>query len=89
MINKSTTQRNYKRLVEYDLDQQHAPRFEGARKATFNLDQSYQDVIKRISLIEGTTKTEIIRRALDSYSEQFGDEVLFPSQALHLVERDF
>ena len=80
MINKSTTQRNYKRLVEYDLEQQHAPHFEGARKATFNLDQSYQDVIKRISLIEGTTKTEVIRRALNAYSELFGDEVLFPSQ---------
>ena len=82
MINKSTTQRNYRRLVEYDEAQQGAEELAGTRKLTLNLDVSYHDILKRLALIEGTSKTEIIRRALNSYSEMFGDDVLFPSSSV-------
>ena len=79
MINHSTTQRNYKRLVEYDQLQQESTPNEGRRKLTLNIDLTFHDVVKRMALIEGTTKTEIIRRAIDAYAELFGAELLYPS----------
>jgi len=84
MINKSTTRRNYMRLLEYDQEQDQLGRPSRARdnqarqKLTLNIDRSYHDVLKRICLIEGISKTEAIRRAINAYSEIFGDEVLFP-----------
>ena len=83
MINRATTQRNYRRLVEYDESQNMGcEKEQGARKLTVNIDVSYHDVIKRLSLVEGISKTEVIRRAIDAYSEVFGDEVLFPSSCI-------
>ena len=84
MINKSTTRRNYLRLLEYDQEQDQLGQLSRARgnqvrrKLTLNIDQSYHDVLTRICLIEGISKTEAVRRAINAYSEIFGDEVLFP-----------
>ena len=51
MINRATTQRNYRRLVEYDESQNMGcEKEQGARKLTVNIDVSYHDVIKRLSL---------------------------------------
>ncbi len=82
MINKTTTQRNYKRLCDYDEQAARAEHTDVRKKLTLNLDLSFHDIVMRLALIEGTTKTEIIRRAINNYSELFGDELLFPTSSL-------
>ena len=81
MINQSTTRRNYQRLINYDEQQRLSQESEGRRKLTLNIDLTFHDVVKRMAIIEGTTKTEIIRRAIDAYAELFGDELLFPAHS--------
>ena len=83
MINKSTTRRNYMRLLEYDThvnELADAGHQDELRKMTLNIDWSYHDVVKRMALIEGITKTEVMRRAIDFFAESFGDDVLFPGR---------
>jgi hypothetical protein len=82
MINKSTTRRNYLRLLEYEQElhaKLHLGELPDKKKLTLNIDRSYHDVVKRICLLEGISKTEAIRRAINIYSDLFGDDVLFPS----------
>jgi len=77
-MNKAALKANARRLVEYDQEQE-PDNLVGSRKLTLRLEGSYHDLMNRVAIVEGTTRTEIIRRALDHYSKQFGDQVLFPS----------
>ena len=82
MINKATTRKNYLRLLEYDRQADELAQELGhkqLRKLTLNIDNSYHDVLSRIAIIEGISKTEAVRRAINFYSEVFGDDVLFPA----------
>ena len=91
-MNKQTTKRNYRRLIDYDQlggqsENQQPPGQERSasngtnvkKKLTLVLDLSYIDVLTRLKILEGTTMTEIVRRAVDAYADQFGDDVLFPA----------
>ena len=76
-MNKGSIRANARALFEYDqlYDQDE---LEIRKKLTLRLESSYHDLMNRVSILEGTTRTEIIRRALDHYAKKYGDRVLFP-----------
>ena len=84
--NKATMRENYLRLLEYDREQKEL-RYElgqelghkQLQKMTLKMERTYHDVLARCSLIEGISRTEVIRRAIDFYSNAIGDDVLFPA----------
>jgi|AJXC01.1.fsa_nt_gi hypothetical protein len=78
-MNRAAIVENTKRLLDYATkrDQEQEPE---TSKLTIRLNRTYHDVMRRLAILEGTNRTEIVRRALDHYSEQWGDEVLFPRQ---------
>ena len=82
MINKQKQTQNFRRLLDYDEQTRRRDFADDARKLTVQLEFSYHDVVKRIALLEGTTKTELMRRMVDFYAEQFSDDVLFPHSGL-------
>ncbi len=40
-----------------------------SRKFSARLNEHYQEKLSRLALVEGRTKTEVIKRALDLYSK--------------------
>ena len=76
-MNKATLQANARALFEYDLEQVQED-LEGSKKLTLRLERSYHDLMQRLAIVEGSSRTSIIRRALDHYSNQYPDQVLFP-----------
>jgi len=76
-MNKGSIRANARALYEYaqlhDQDE-----LELRKKLTLRLEGSYHDLMSRVAILEGTTRTEIIRRALDHYAKQYGDKILFP-----------
>jgi len=88
MINKLTTRRNYARLLEHDKAYRKRNRDytdRSLRKLTLNLDETYHDIITRVCLLEGISKVEAVRRAINHYSDTFGDETLFPEDSFALL----
>ena len=81
-MNKENARRNFRKLIAYD----QVDEFSGhsatdktlRKKLTLMLDLSYHDVLNRLKILEGTTKTEIIRRALEAYAESFPEGALYP-----------
>ena len=65
---------NRKALLDYALDEQRAI----PKKLTLALPSSYQDLLIRMSLLNGTSKTDIVKQALDELSSRFGDS-LYPT----------
>ena len=81
MLNKSTTRRNTQQLLEYahnQLEDASGGQAKQLRKMTLNIDWSSHDVVKRIAILEGVSKTEVMRRAINLYSDVFGDDLLYP-----------
>jgi hypothetical protein len=76
-MNKATLQSNARALFEYDQEQDQDD-LVGSKKLTLRLEGSYHDLMNRLAIVEGTTRTSVIRRALDHYSNQYPDQVLFP-----------
>ena len=76
-MNKSSVRANARALFEYDQLHDQGE-LEQRKKLTLRLEGSYHDLMNRVSILEGTTRTEIIRRALDHYAKQYGDRILFP-----------
>lgn len=76
-MNKATLQANARALFQYNLEHDQDD-LEGTRKLTLRLEGSYHDLMNRLAIVEGTTRTGVIRRALDHYSNQYPDQVLFP-----------
>jgi|TARA_R100000664_G_C2744695_1_gene132643 hypothetical protein len=76
-MNKATLQANARALFEYDQEQVQDDMTE-RKKLTLRLERSYHDLMQRLAIVEGSSRTSIIRRALDHYSKQYPDQVLFP-----------
>ena len=72
-MNKPTIQSNIAKLIELEHPTDG--------KETFRLSGAYIDVLNRMAILQGTSKTAVVRQALDLLSEQFGDDVLWPELA--------
>lgn len=72
-MNKETIKENVGALLEYLAE----PGGAHPKKLTVILPNSYQELLKRTSILTGQTKTRVVIAALDAYAEQFG-EGLFP-----------
>jgi DUF1009 family protein len=76
-MNISLQTENAQRLVKYDITGDAAAK--ERRKITVELSEAYHEVLKRMALVQGKTKTAVVRQALDLLAEQMGEEVLFPT----------
>ncbi len=76
-MNISLQTENAQRLVKYDITGATAAK--ERRKITVELSEAYHEVLKRMALVQGKTKTAVVRQALDLLAEQMGEEVLFPT----------
>jgi hypothetical protein len=80
--NKDLVRRNFRKLIAYDQVDEFGGQDPSDRslkkKLTLMLDLSYHDVLNRLKILEGTTKTEIVRRALDAYAEALPEGALYP-----------
>ena len=74
-MNRATMEANYERLTQFKGVGMEANE---TKKLTADLGRDYHEVIARISILEGISKTELVRRALDAYASIIGDAVLFP-----------
>jgi len=72
-MNEATRRERIKNLLKYK-----PPKLMPS-KLTVVLEDSYQEVIDRIGILQGESKSAVIRSALDCYAEQFGTGILFPS----------
>jgi len=72
-MNEARFRENRKALIEYDQDKKRAL----PKKLTLALPTSYQDLLVRMSLLNGTSKTDIVKQALDQLSIGFGER-LYP-----------
>lgn len=72
-MNKLHFRENSKALLAYAQDEDRAI----PKKLTLALPSSYQDLLIRMSLLNGSSKTDIVKQALDALSIRFGDN-LFP-----------
>ena len=73
-MNEARLRENRKALIEYDQAEDTAL----PKKLTLALPASYQDLLVRLAILNGTSKTEMIKKALDQLSIGFGDK-LYPS----------
>jgi hypothetical protein len=76
LMNEARIRENKKALIEYDQDTEKAL----PKKLTLALPTSYQDLLVRMALLNGITKTDIVKQALDQLSIGFGDQ-LYPKPA--------
>ena len=82
-MNEATRRARIRKLLKYE------PPRSMPGKLTVVLEESYQEVIDRIGILQGESKSAVIRSALDCYAGQFGTAVLFPSdQPLSDLEAD-
>lgn len=76
-MNEQMMKNNYRKLLEYHQDYQLNPNTEPSR-ITVELAPEWADLLVRIVLLEGTTKTAVIRKALDRLADEIGSSVLYP-----------
>jgi hypothetical protein len=76
-MNEQMMRNNYEKLLEYHQDYQLNPNTEPSR-ITVELTPQWADLLVRIVLLEGTSKTAVIRKALDGLADQIGSNVLYP-----------
>lgn len=86
-MNKGTQGENTRALIAYDIaaQQEQLEAIGERRKLTLNLKHQYHDVLERMALLQGKTKTAVVRQALDALAKHFGDDVLYPKVNLSLV----
>jgi hypothetical protein len=74
-MNTAARTNNIKKLLEY-----HLKSLQESQSGRLNMDlgEGYMDVLNRIAIIEGTSKTKIVKEALDRLAEEYGEQVLFP-----------
>lgn len=77
-MNKQMMKNNYQKLLEYHQDYELNPNTEPSR-ITIELAPEWTDLLVRIVLLEGTSKTAVIRKALDGLADEIGSKVLYPS----------
>jgi len=76
-MNEQMMRNNYEKLLEYHQDYQLNPNTEPSC-ITVELTPQWADLLVRIVLLEGTSKTAVIRKALDGLADQIGSNVLYP-----------
>lgn len=81
-MNRGSQAENARKLLAYEMEERED---HGARKFTCELSQQYHDILERMSIIQGKTKTAVVRQALDELAKQFGDEILYPRINQRLV----
>lgn len=77
-MNEQMMRNNYQKLLEYHQDYQLNPNTEPSR-ITIELTSEWADLLVRIVLLEGTSKTAVIRKALDTLADEIGSNVLYPT----------
>ena len=75
-MNDRLLQKNLNELLRHD-DQEERNENKTGSKFNARLPYEYADLLTRISIIEGCSKTEAVKRALDAYTHGFR-KVLFP-----------
>ena len=74
-MNTPARQQNIQRLIEYHLRSNDN---ESPSRLNMDLGSGYMDVLNRIAILEGATKTKIVKEAIDRLAEEYGEGVLFP-----------
>ena len=83
-MNKGAQEENTRKLLEYQLVAQQQTDRED-KKLTIMLSFQYHDALERLAILQGKTKTAVVRQALDELAAQFGDELLYPQVELTLL----
>ena len=74
-MNTASRTNNIKKLLAYHLK---SLRESQSGRLNMDLGEGYMDVLNRIAIIEGTSKTKIVKEALDRLADEYGEQVLFP-----------
>ena len=74
-MNTAARANNIKKLLEYHL---RSMKESQSGRLNMDLGEGYMDVLNRIAIIEGTSKTKIVKEALDRLADEYGEQVLFP-----------
>lgn len=77
-MNEQMMRNNYQKLLEYHQDYELNPNTEPSR-ITIELTPEWADLLVRIVLLEGTSKTAVVRKALDTLADEIGSSVLYPA----------
>ena len=83
-MNKGQQTENIQRLLDYALAAEQDTDTE-PKKLTCVLSPQYHDALERLAILQGKTKTAIVRLAIDELVKQFGEDVLYPSVELKLL----
>jgi hypothetical protein len=83
-MNKGQLTENAQRLLAYAIVSARETDREN-RKLTCMLSFEYHDAIERMAILQGTTKTAVIRQAIDELVKQFGEDTLYPSVELRVI----
>ena len=76
-MTRSVMEARFRRLLSFGgIDMSEGE----TRKLTAVLEREHHELLARISILEGISKTELIRRAIDAYANEIGMEVLFPAR---------
>ena len=77
-MNELELRKNIIRLIEHDQKEQMNEMKTGG-KFNARLSYEYRDLMERLSILEGCSKTELFKRALDAYASGWAS-ALYPSQ---------
>lgn len=77
-MNELELRKNIIRLIEHDQKEQMNEMKTGG-KFNARLNYEYRDLMERLSILEGCSKTELFKRALDAYASGWAS-ALYPSQ---------
>ena len=77
-MNELELRKNIIRLIEHDQREQMNEMKTGG-KFNARLNYEYRDLMERLSILEGCSKTELFKRALDAYASGWAS-ALYPSQ---------
>ena len=77
-MNDQLLQKAVAQLVHHDAQEEHNENKTGG-KFNARLPYEYSDLLTRVSILEGCSKTEAFKRALDNYADGFR-EILYPAR---------
>jgi|MDTB01.2.fsa_nt_gb hypothetical protein len=83
-MNKGQQTENAQKLLAYDVASKQDTDTED-KKLTCVLSHHYHDVLDRMAILTGKTKTAVVRQAIDELAKQFGEDVLYPQTELKLL----
>ena len=77
-MNKAVMMNSFQELIKYQKDLQEQC-IEYPVKITANLGPTRMDAINRLSILLNTSKTGVIRAAIDSLIDDIGNEIVYPT----------